>query len=140
MQLILRPIAPRETDPELMWLAVSLGGLALAATWMSLGLPWPVCLFHQLTGHPCATCGATRSAIAFLHGHFLAAIAWNPLAFLAYCGIAIFDAYALAAVVMRRPRLRVVAVTQRAKRFVRWTVISALALNWMYLLFASSSV
>ncbi len=52
MQIVRRPLAPSETNHELLWLTVSSGGLALAATWLALKLPWPICLFHALTGHP----------------------------------------------------------------------------------------
>src|SRR6478736_3994396 len=68
MQIVRRPLAPSETNHELLWLSVSSGGLALAASWFALKLPWPICLFHALTGHPCLTCGATRSAVAFFRG------------------------------------------------------------------------
>src|SRR6266487_4309183 len=80
MQIVRRPLAPGETNHELLWLSVSSGGLALAATWLALRLPWPICLFHALTDRPCLTCGATRSAVAFFHAHFLTAFQCNPLA------------------------------------------------------------
>src|SRR3981081_3786522 len=107
MQIARRPLAPGETDHEFIWLSVSLGGLALAATWLALRLPWPICLFHALTGHPCATCGATRSAIAFFNAQFFTAWKWNPLAFVVYCALSIFDVYAFVVLVTRAPRLRI---------------------------------
>jgi Protein of unknown function (DUF2752) len=137
MQLVWRPLAPREFDHELVWLCVSLGGLVAAATWMKLGLPWPVCTFHALTGHPCLTCGATRSAIAFFHADLLGALQWNPLVFAVYVAITIFDVYAFVVVVLRRPRLRVVGVTSSGKNFARGLVIAAAAINWGYLLLNS---
>src|SRR4029077_1010888 len=133
MQIVSRPLAPRETDYELIWLSVSLGGLFFAAAWFSFGLPWPVCWFHQLTGHPCATCGATRAAIAFLHGNLLGAIRWNPLAFAIYCGIAAFDAYAFAVLVTRARRVRV-SFNATGKRILRATAIAVVLLHWAYLL------
>jgi hypothetical protein len=137
MQLVWRPLAPRELDHELVWLTVSLGGLVAAATWMKLGLPWPFCIFHALTGHPCLTCGATRSAIAFFHGNFLGALKWNPLVFGVYVAITIFDVYAFVVLVLRAPRLRVVGVAPSEKNFARWLVIAAAAVNWGYLLINS---
>ena len=140
MQLLWRPLAPRETDHELLWLSVSTGGLALAASWFALKLPWPICLFHALTGRPCLTCGATRSAVAFFHAHFLAAFQWNPFAFLFYCGLTLFNVYAFVVMVTRSPRLRVAQVTATERKFVRVSVIGLLAVNWIYLLMANQAL
>jgi hypothetical protein len=134
MQLCRRRLNPGETDHELIWLAVSLGSLALATVWFSLGLPWPRCAFHEITGLPCITCGMTRCGIQFFHGHLLAALKWNPLVFMALCSLTAFDLYAVGAVAARAPRLRISFYTQTAKTFVRIAVISALVLNWIYLL------
>jgi hypothetical protein len=134
MQIVRRPRAPGETNHELLWLSASSGGLALAATWLALKMPWPLCLFHALTGHPCLTCGATRSAVAFFHGQFLAAFQWNPLAFLFYCALSIFNIYALVVILMRAPRLRIVQLTARERKFIRGAVVTLLAMNWLYLL------
>ena len=132
MQVARRSLVPGETDHEFIWLTVSLGSLGIAAGWFALGLPWPHCVFHDLTGLPCVTCGMTRCAIQFFHGHFLAALKWNPLVFTALCGVMAFDLYAFATLTTRAPRLRISFVTQRAKTFVGVSVI--LALNWIYLL------
>src|SRR5205809_4106754 len=137
MQIVRRPLAPGETNHELLWLSVSSGGLALAATWLALKLPWPICLFHALTGHPCLACGATRSAVAFFHAQFFAALQWNPLVFLFYCALSIFNVYALAVIIMRAPRLRIVRLTPGERKFVRCSAVALLALNWAYLLLAN---
>jgi Protein of unknown function (DUF2752) len=129
-----RGLAPHETDHELLWLTVSLGSLILAALWFMLGLPWPRCIFHELTRLPCVTCGMTRSAIAFFHGHFLAALRWNPLVFVFLCGVTAFDLYAFAVVATRAPRFRFVLHTPAEKEWARIIVIAALVLNWVYLL------
>jgi hypothetical protein len=76
----------------------------------------------------------TRCGIQFFHGHFLAALQWNPLVFAILCGVIAFDAYALATVIGRTARLRINVSTQRAKTFLRVSVICALVLNWAYLL------
>jgi len=134
MQVNQRALAEGETDHELLWMSVSLGSLAVAASWFALGLPWPRCVLHELTGVPCVTCGATRSAIQFFHGHFLAAFQWNPLVFAALCGLSIFNAYAFIVLVTRAPRLRIALWTRAEKTHARIIVITALTLNWAYLL------
>jgi hypothetical protein len=134
MQFLRRPLFRGETDHELIWLSVSVVSLVLAIGWFMLGLPWPTCVFHDLTGLPCLTCGATRCVIAFLHGDFAGAWLWNPFAFVTLCGVVLFDSYAFLALVTRAPRLRITFRTQRAGTFVRFVVIGALALNWVYLL------
>lgn len=134
MQVSCRRLARREIDHELVWLSVSLGSLGIAAVWFSLGLPWPRCVFHELTGLPCLTCGMTRSAIAFFHGHFLAALQWNPLIFALLCGVIAFDVYAFAVIAARTPRFRILFRSAGEKQSLRIIAIATLALNWIYLL------
>jgi uncharacterized protein DUF2752 len=134
MRFRIQRLAPGEIDHELLWLSVSLVSLSLAAAWLTVGLPWPRCAFHEITGLPCITCGMTRCGIQFFHGHFLAAWKWNPLVFTALCGLTAFDLCAFATLAARGPRLRIRFDTQTPKTFVRITVISALLLNWIYLL------
>ena len=114
--------------------SVCLSRTLTAALWLRLGFPWPQCTFLRLTGHPCLTCGATRAAIEFFHGHFLAALRWNPLAFLFFCGVAAFDIYATLVLVSGAPRLRLVLPGPVEKRWIRIFVVLMLALNWIYLL------
>ena len=134
MQFSVRRLDPGELDHELIWLSASVLSLGLAAAWLTVGLPWPRCVFHAVTHLPCVTCGMTRCGIQFFEGHLLAALQWNPFVFAALCGITAFDVYALAAVIARTPRLRVRLSTPRAKTCLRVSIISALALNWVYLL------
>jgi hypothetical protein len=134
MQLVRRPLAPQETDYEFIWLLVCAGTFTFAASWLALKLPWPICLFHELTGRPCATCGATRAAIALFHGQFRAGWKWNPLAFASYWAIIIFNIYALLVVLMRGPRLRLARVTPTDKKFLRGSAAVLLLVNWAYLL------
>ena len=134
MRLVWRPRLAHESDPELIWLAVSGAALAGAAAWFAFALPWPKCPFLALTGLPCLTCGATRSTIAFLHGDFLLALRWNPLALAAVCAVIAFNLYAAIVLVGRRPRLRIVDWSVTEKKVVRIAVICLLALNWIYLL------
>jgi len=119
---------------ELVWLVVSLSALAAAAGWLAIGLCWPRCLFLAVTGWPCLTCGATRATIAFLHRDFSLALSWNPLVFLALCGVAVFDLYAVVVLLGRLPRLRIVDWTRTEKNAARIAVIALIVVNWIYLL------
>src|ERR1041384_3353869 len=134
MQLCWRRLAPNEPDHELVWLTISITALVMAAAWLNLNLPWPQCAFHALTGLPCLTCGATRSAIQFFHRNFGSAWSLNPLAFTFYCAITIFDFYAFVVLIARAPRLRLIKFSRPQKQFVHVLVLLLLAANWVYLL------
>jgi len=134
MRLLWRRRSAHEPDHELIWLAVSAASIVGGAAWLALGLPWPRCPFLTVTGLPCVTCGATRSAIAFLHGDFLSALRWNPLAFVAFFTLVAFDLYAAVVLLGQRTRLRIVDWTLSEKNVARIAVLSLLALNWIYLL------
>ena len=134
LSITARPLAPGETDHELLWLGVSVCSFAVASCWFVLGLPWPRCVFHDLTGLPCLTCGLTRCAVALFHGDLSGAVRWNPLMFFTFCAVAMFDLYALAALALRTPRLRLIFRSERAKNSIRYVAIAAVLLNWTYLL------
>ena len=134
MQVRRRYLTPTELDHELIWLSVSVASLGSAAVWFALGLPWPHCVFHDLTGQPCLTCGATRATIQFFHGHFLAALHWNPLVFAALCALPIFNLYAFVVLIRRAPRLRITHLSAFERKLARSVVIGLLAGNWIYLL------
>src|SRR2546423_14532465 len=105
MRLRVRHLVPGEIDHELIWLSVSISSLLLAAAWLVLGLAWPICMFHQLTGLPWFTRRMARCAIQFFDGHFLAELKWNPLVFGLLCGAAAYDSYAFASLATRAARL-----------------------------------
>jgi hypothetical protein len=134
MRVARRRLESGELDYELIWLSISLGFLVFATVWFALHLPWPHCLFLTITGHPCLTCGATRSAIAFFHFDFWSAWKWNPLVFCFLSGLSIFDAYAFPVLILRAPRLRLAKFTTSEKYFIRVAAIVLLVANWAYLL------
>lgn len=123
-----------EPDHELIWLVVTLGLAAAGSGWLALHLPWPVCNFRALTGLPCATCGATRASLSFLHGHPGAAWRFNPLICVGLCAVGFFDAYALVVLGTRSKRVRLSFPNQAAyKWWLAGLLLGGLA-NWIYLL------
>lgn len=134
MRLVWRRLRPDEFNHELVWLAVSVAAIVGGAIWLRLGFPTLRCPFLAVTGYPCLTCGATRCAIAFLHGNFSVAWLWNPLVVVALCGVALFDVYAAIVLIMRAPRLRLVDWTRTEKNAVRIAAVALIVVNWIYLL------
>jgi hypothetical protein len=136
MQLYRHQITAQEIDHELIWLLVSLGTLLGFALWFAARLPMPQCAFHTLTGLPCVTCGTTRAVVQFFHGHFAASFLFNPLAFVALCGLLAFDLYALAVLIAGTPRLRLANLSRSEKNLARCAGVLLLASNWLYLVIA----
>ena len=124
---------PSEIDHELLWLSISCLSFFGAALWLKLGLPRPVCLFHEITGHACLTCGATRCLLALCSGHFAVAFWWNPLVFWAFIGILLFDLYALAVLLFNLPRLRFERMPSSAALGIRLAAALGAVANWIYL-------
>jgi hypothetical protein len=128
-----RRLRPGEIDHEALWLAVSLSAFGGAWIWLSFALPVPDCVFHRLTGFACPTCGVTRCLRYTLHRDWWAALGINPLAFLGFGAVALYDCYAATVLALRLPRLRFDSVSVRLGRFVRFTVIAAILSNWAWL-------
>lgn len=64
---------------SLLWVSINLFGLR-----GYLGLSnSSICIFKNITGYPCPSCGTTRSVVAILHGNFAEAYYWNVLGFIA---------------------------------------------------------
>ena len=130
-----RRLAENETDHELIWLCVSLASAVGAWLWLRLGYPVPRCTWHEFTGIPCPSCGATRSVIAILSGDWLRAFLLNPLVFLGAIGVVLYDLYAAVVLTRRAPRLRVDDISRATGRAIRVGVIALLAGNWAWLIY-----
>jgi len=129
----LRQLRGNELDHELIWLSVTGASGMIAAIWLRLGLPLPLCPFHEITGLPCPFCGSTRCVRDLLAGHFHAAFLWNPLTFVLLFAILLFDLYALAVLLFRLPRVRFTVMQPDVTRGLRFATLALIAANWFYL-------
>src|SRR5215831_16780479 len=134
MKLTMRPLAPKETDFELMFLALTLLIAVPCFIWLAMDLPWPKCLLRHVTGIPCPTCGATRCALAFAHGNLEAAWMRNPFMFVCYAATGLIDLYAATVVLFQLPRIRLANLPAEIKHRLCVIVVIALGINWFYLL------
>ncbi len=111
----------------LAWMAI--WGARILGRWLVL---MPACLFHQLTGLPCPTCGATRATLAFAQGDWLAALQWNPVIVLIYAALLAASVLMILLALINKPlgsRGLEAALTR-----ARWWMAGAVAANWIYLL------
>jgi len=112
---------------------VLLAGAGLAALWLRLELPLPVCHLREWTGIPCPTCGATRMVQAVLAGEPGRAFSANPLLFLGLAGVALWALWSTLERVLRLPAWRV-ALEPREWLLLRGLFVLAVAGDWIYLL------
>jgi hypothetical protein len=89
-----------------------------------------LCPFRRITGHPCPTCGLTRSAVSFLHGDFGASFHAHPFGPVLFV-VAIAWGFNLFArrhrwLSIELPvRLRNAAVTVTAVSWMAWWLVRA---------------
>jgi hypothetical protein len=109
---------------------VALAAVSLApfATQLATGLPR--CLFRDLTGLPCPTCGTAHAALALARLDLPAAFASNPLATLGALVFLLGGVAAAAASLAGRP-LREPRLSGPAPRLAAFLAVTA---NWAWLL------
>jgi len=107
----------------------------------------PPCLFRAAFGLPCPSCGATRAGLALAQGELLAALVYQPL-FVICLGVLsmwsllrLFEIFSGKAM-MEKFLAKIGATTGRRelnlRQRVRWLMIGAIILNWLYLIISES--
>ncbi|MBN1464660.1 DUF2752 domain-containing protein [candidate division KSB1 bacterium] len=92
----------------------------------------PPCLFHLWTGIPCPSCGATRTGMALSHLRVADAFLANPLFFILFIVFILWGMNTMFAVVLgKNARL---VLTPREKKLVQRLLVSAIIINWLYLI------
>ena len=103
---------------------------ALAPLAPQIAAALPDCLFEAVTGLPCPTCGATRSALALSRLDLAEAVAINPLAALAALAFVLGGFVAGVAALAGRS----VPIRAPAGGVLRLLALLAVAANWGWLL------
>jgi hypothetical protein len=94
-----------------------------------------LCLFKNLTGMPCPSCGITRSIIQLYHGHFTESLLINPLGLMA--SFILLVAPVWIGFDLMRGKETLVVNYRRTERFVQQQkvylpLIALLILNWFW--------
>lgn len=95
----------------------------------------PPCPLHSFVGIPCPTCGTTRAVLALAHGEIFEAVRMNPLVVLG--GVLMLACVIGGLLIQRRTgRFPEPEWTPPRRRMLRIAVVSAILLNWGYLVVA----
>lgn len=129
-----RSLTEGELDHERLWLAVGAGAAAMVAAGARFGVRPPPCIFHVITGYPCAACGSTRALRQLWQGHVSTALWFNPLMTLAAVTAVAWALYAVAVLVGHCPRMRVGAVPPAGALGMRVGAVAALLANWAWVI------
>ena len=62
--------------PVFLWLSALLGAAVFSRL---VGKELSICIFRNVTGYPCPSCGSTRGMIAILQGHIWQGLCLNPV-------------------------------------------------------------
>jgi len=117
-------------DLGLIWGAVAIAAALLTPVATRFAPDLPGCVFRELTGLPCPTCGSTHAALALARLDLPGAIAVNPLATLGALVFFFGGASAAAAALAGRP----VPEPRLTGWVPRFAALLAIAGNWAWLL------
>lgn len=90
----------------------------------------PPCLFHALTGIPCASCGMTRAFLDLGHGRFASALQHNLASPLVYAGA--WALLVIAFLQILQGRERIARTWRRVKGVALPLILGTLTLGWTY--------
>jgi len=133
MRIVRREPDRRSTPLGIVFGAVLAIGAAMAAIWIRLGFPRPVCQLREWTGLACPTCGSTRLVESLLAGDVSAAIGWNPLVFFGLAAVAVWAVMSAVRVAFGLPVWRV-EFAPRERLALRVLAVAGLAANWIWVL------
>ncbi len=119
---------------HMVWGPIAILFIITAGIFKNIAPHLPNCVFHEITGFPCPTCGGTRSLIALSQFDLGSSFMLNPLVPLFALGLIIFSMLFLIGAVTRKSVK--IKLTERWKRVIRYSVFFLIALNWIFLIIA----
>ncbi|MGL5636832.1 MAG: DUF2752 domain-containing protein [Bacteroidales bacterium] len=98
---------------------------------------FPRCIFQNVTGFPCPSCGSTRAMLELVHGHYLRAFTMNCLCYVQALFLLFSPLLLIFDLIFNTRwvyRIYIWIISQINRRCVAITLISLIAVNWVYLI------
>jgi hypothetical protein len=112
---------------HVVWMIIIFGILAVYKF-----IPPTVCVFHELTGYPCLSCGATRAANALFKGDLLGVFYFNPLAVIFGAGLFFFSLFKLLEYIFKFKLI--LRFNRKTALGARLLLVIIVAANWLFLI------
>jgi len=119
----------------LLWGLVALALIALSPLAPQLATAAPACPLKLVSGLPCPTCGATRTALALAEFDPWTAVRLNPLVTGAWL---LLIGGGLAALAYTQIGRSLPTLPKRLPMALRVAVVAVVAVNWVYLMLAGT--
>ena len=123
---------PPAAPVHMVWGPIAILFIAAAGIFRGIAPHLPNCVFHEITGFPCPTCGGTRSLIALSQFDFFSSFLYNPLALLFTIGLIVFSLLFLVGIISNKS-LKIM-LSERGKKVLRYSAISLFIFNWIFLI------
>ena len=117
---------------HLIWGPIAILFIVTAGLFKNIAPRLPACIFHEITGLPCPTCGATRSVMALSRFDLMSSLTLNPLVTLFAIGLIIFSLLFLIGAITGKSLN--IALAEKGKKVIRYSAFVLIALNWLFLI------
>ncbi len=91
------------------------------------------CVFKNITGIPCPSCGLTRSVISLLHGNIIQAVLYNPFFFIGFLLLILFTIAGILIRFIFKIKIKI-DLNRIEKISIVLILIILLLANWIYLI------
>jgi len=132
MRLKIRHTSFSELKLGFIYLLIGIIGFIFVRLNQNLFDTIPPCMFRQITGIPCPTCGATHSGYYLSHFQFIQAFLANPFIFFLFIGLILWGANTLAGLAFKK-NIQIL-LTIKESKLARIIMISSFPLNWIFLI------
>jgi hypothetical protein len=95
-----------------------------------------LCVFKNVTGIPCPSCGVTRSILYLLQGEFLCGLYLNPIGLLGLIALIVMPCWMLVDAINKKSSLitfyRKAELVIKTQRIIYFPLIGLVLMNWIW--------